>query len=181
MDCSFAMLCQRFCFGRAYTNNGNTHQATNHLEMQLLANATRDTSSKSIGVDKPSRFSVVLKDSCHSKSCYLLETDCGCFILEPFQETPRLYWFAWSRLFLRNQMVQNNQKFQNWMPSVDTYILPYIYIYEPGFTGPPLPPLQGILPPCGLWWGHTCVHTWLGLKVEVEVEVKIDIPEPPKV
>ena len=25
----------------------------------------------------------------------------------------------------------------------------YIYIYEPGFTGPPLPPPQGILPP--LW------------------------------
>ena len=21
------------------------------------------------------------------------------------------------------------------------------------------PPPKGILPPCGLWWGHTCVHT----------------------
>ena len=40
---------------------------------------------------------------------------------------------------------------------------------------PPSPPLQGILPPCGLWWGHACVHTQLGLKVEVEVEVEIKI------
>ena len=33
----------------------------------------------------------------------------------------------------------------------------YIYIYmSQASLVPPSPPLQGI---CGLWWGHTCVHT----------------------